>query len=186
MFIGSSNHWTGGSRVRFLLGAWKFPLSRASMVSPPSKLKMFTGNVCVLLTIASVSLKLSFRSHICEAEHIVCNAVYNMIWEELALVKQNGPWKPRRKKGFYPPNGLNFQFCWFNLIFLIAPSWSKSNFIYLFCFFIRSELVRVDPSWSDPDWRSELIRSDFCTCLFLFVCFLIINCHYKSDLPLDE
>ena len=35
-------------------------LSRASMVSPPSKLKMFTGNVCALLT--SVSLKLSFRS----------------------------------------------------------------------------------------------------------------------------
>ena len=32
----------------------------ASMVSPPSKLKMFTGNVCELLT--SVSLKLSFRS----------------------------------------------------------------------------------------------------------------------------
>ena len=60
MFIGRSNHWTGGSRVRFLPGAWKFPLSRASMVSPPSKLKMFTGNVSVLLT--SVSLKLSFRS----------------------------------------------------------------------------------------------------------------------------
>ena len=34
----------------------EFPLSRASMVSPPSKLKMFTGSVCVLLT--SVSLKL--------------------------------------------------------------------------------------------------------------------------------
>ena len=33
-----------------------FSLSRASMVSPPSKLKMFTGSVCVLLT--SVSLKL--------------------------------------------------------------------------------------------------------------------------------
>ena len=80
--------------------------------------------------------------------------VYNMIREELALVKQNGAWKPRRKKGwsglFYPPNGLNFQFCWFNLIFLIAPSWSESNFV-LFLFFIRSELVRVDPSWSDPD-----------------------------------
>ena len=29
---------------------------RACMVSPPSKLKMFTGSVCVLLT--SVSLKL--------------------------------------------------------------------------------------------------------------------------------
>ena len=54
-------HWTGGSGVRFLPWAWKFPLSRASMVSPPSKLKMFTGNVCVLLT--SVSFKLlSFRS----------------------------------------------------------------------------------------------------------------------------
>ena len=78
--------------------------------------------------------------------------VYNMIREELALVKQNGAWKPRRKKGwsglFYPPNGLNFQFCWFNLIFLIAPSWSESNFI-LFLFFYS---IRVGPS------RSELIR----------------------------
>ena len=45
-----------GSRVRFSPGAWKFPLSRTSMVSSPSKLKMFTGSVCVLLT--SVSLKL--------------------------------------------------------------------------------------------------------------------------------
>ena len=75
-----------------------------------------------------------------------------MIREELALVKQNGAWKPRRKKGwsglFYPPNGLNFQFCWFNLIFLIAPSWSESNFI-LFLFFYS---IRVGPS------RSELIR----------------------------
>ena len=25
----------------------------------------------------------------------------------------------------------------------------------------------VNPSWSDLDWRSELIRSDFCTCLLL-------------------
>ena len=41
-----------------------------------------------------------------------------------------------------------------------------SPILFHFCFFfIRSELVRVDPSWSDPDWRSELIRSDFCTCL---------------------
>ena len=81
-----------------------------------------------------------------------CNASYNMVREELALVKQNGAWKPRRKKGwsglFYPPNGLNFQFCWFNLIFLIAPSWSESNFI-LFLFFYS---IRVGPS------RSELIR----------------------------
>ena len=40
-----------------------------------------------------------------------------------------------------------------------------SPILFYFNFFIRSELVRVDPSWSDPDWRSELIRSDFCTCL---------------------
>ena len=46
----------GGSRVRFLPGIRKFSLSRASMVSPPFNLKMFSGSVCVLLT--SVSLKL--------------------------------------------------------------------------------------------------------------------------------
>ena len=95
-----------------------------------------------------------------------------MIREELALVKQNGAWKPRRKKGwsglFYPPNGLNFQFCWFNLIFSIAPSWSESSFI-LFYFFIRS----------------ELIRSDFCTCLsflaFLY-CLIFFFCWAFSRL----
>ena len=46
----------GGSRVRFSPWVRKFSSSRASMVSPPFKLKMFTGSVCVLLT--SVSLKL--------------------------------------------------------------------------------------------------------------------------------
>ena len=51
--------------------------------------------------------------------------------------------------------------------------WSESNFIY-FLFFYS---FRIDPSWSDPDWQSELIRSDFCTCLFLKYCFdkLFIN-----------
>ena len=41
-----------------------------------------------------------------------------------------------------------------------------SPILFYFYFFIRSELVRVDPSWSDPDWRSELIRSDFCTAYY--------------------
>ena len=94
----------------------------------------------------------SSRSSISVKQSASCNVVYNMIREELALLKQNGAWKPRRKNGwsglFYPPNGLNFQFCWFNLIFLIAPSWSESNFI-LFLFFYS---IRVGPS------RSELIR----------------------------
>ena len=49
---------------------------------------------------------------------------------------------------FYPPDGFNFQFCWFNLIFLNAPSWSESNFILVLFFY----LIWVGPS------RSELIR----------------------------
>ena len=40
-----------------------------------------------------------------------------------------------------------------------------SPILFYFYLFIRSEFVRVDPSWSDPDWRSELIQSNFCTCL---------------------
>ena len=46
-----------------------------------------------------------------------------------------------------------------------------SPLLFYFYFFIQFELVRVDPSWSDPDWWSELIRSDFCTCLFRNVLF---------------
>ena len=59
------------------------------------------------------------------------------------------------KKGwcclFYPPNGLNFQFCWFNLIFLIALSWSESNFM-LFLFFYS---IRVSV-------RSKRFQSSYC------------------------
>ena len=83
-----------------------------------------------------------------------------MIREELALVKQNGAWKPRRKKGwsglFYPPNGLNFQFCWFNLIFLIAPSWSESNFILFFIFLFG---IRIGPSRSGPTFVPASCRT---------------------------
>ena len=46
----------GGSRVRFSPGLRKFSLSRASMASPPFKLKMFTESVCVLLTSVSLNL----------------------------------------------------------------------------------------------------------------------------------
>ena len=52
-------------------------------------------------------------------------------------------------------------------VFFFMIRVDPSPIIFYFYFFIRSELVRVDPSWSDPDWRSELIRSDFCTCLIL-------------------
>ena len=95
------------------------------------------------------------------------------------------------KKGWsglsYLPNGLNFQFCWFNLIFFIAPSWSKSNFI-LFLFFY---LIRVGPSRSDLDSRPELIRSDFCTCMpILWYCSTLASfwkstlCDFQNGQPL--
>ena len=90
--------------------------------------------------------------------------VRNMIREELALVKQNGAWKPRRKKGwsglFNPPNGLNFQFCWFNLIVLIAQSWSESNFIlFLFFYSIRVDPTRTGgPSWSGPTFVPACLK----------------------------
>ena len=54
--VGTSNIVFGGSWLQLSPGVRKFSLSRASMVSPPSKFKMFSGSVCVLLT--SVSLKL--------------------------------------------------------------------------------------------------------------------------------
>ena len=76
---------------------------------------------------------------------------YNMIWEELALVKQNGAWKPRRRKDdlafFTLQIGKTFSF-YFIFIFLFDLSWS--------------EWVRVDPtrtggpSWSGPTFVPAL------------------------------
>ena len=47
------------------------------------------------------------------------------------------------------------------MFFFYDPSWSESSFI-LFLFFYS---IRVGLSWSYLDWQSQLIRSDFCTCL---------------------
>ena len=102
---------------------------------------------CIML-LTSVSLKLT---------KIKIKLIYAITssWEK----KQNGGWKLRDTDWFY------FSFynpsCFFFMI-RIDPI----PVLFYFIFFIRSELVRVDPSWSDPDWRSELILSDFCTCLF--------------------
>ena len=59
----------------------------------------------------------------------------------------------------------DFIFLFIIRVFFFMIRVDPSPVLFYFYFFIRSELVRVDPSWSDPDWRSELIRSDFCTCL---------------------
>ena len=46
-------------------------------------------------------------------------------------------------------------------------------------FFIRSELVQVNPSWSDLDWWSKFIRSDLCTCLCTKALFFNVSCVFK-------
>ena len=123
-----------GSRVRFSPGVLKFPLSRVSMVSPSFKLKMFTGSVCVLL--ARVSLKFI---------EIKIKLIYatTSSWEK----KQNGGWKVSDGDWFY--------FSFYDLSwFFDDPSWSESNVI-LFLFFVRSELIRVDPTQTGgPSWSS--------------------------------
>ena len=98
------------------------------IVSPPSKLKMFTGTVCVLLT--SVSLKLI---------KIKIKFIYakTSSWQK----KKNGGWKVSDADWFY------FSF-YDPSCFFYDPSLSESNFIS-FLFFYS---IRVGPS------RSELIR----------------------------
>ena len=130
--VGTSDTVFRGPWVRFLPVVRKFLLSRVSMVSPPSKLKMFTGSVCVLLI--SVSLKL-------------IKIRIKLIYATMSLWEKN---KMAVERSVMPADFIflvmiRVQFYLF-FIFLFDPSWS--------------ELIRVD-----PDWRSELIRSDFCTCL---------------------
>ena len=70
----------------------------------------------------------------------------------------------REKKddlAFLPSKWVKFQFCWFNLIFLLLRV-DPSPILLYFYFFIRSELVRVDPtrtggpSWSGPTFVLSL------------------------------
>ena len=93
--------------------------------------------------------------------------------------KQNGGWKVSDADwlyfSFYDPS-------WF----FYDRSWSESSFIFSLLFYS----IRVDLSWSYPDGRSELIRSDFCTCLGkMFVCpvpkishFMMKGCRLASHL----
>ena len=125
----------GGAWVQFSPGVRKFSLSRASVISPPSKLKMFTGSVCVLLT--SVSLKL-----------IKIKLIYvtTSSWEKNKMACES----------YVIPTDFIFLFIiqivfslWSELIrvqfyfsFLVDPSWSES---------IRVDPTRTGgPSWSDP------------------------------------
>ena len=90
-----------------------------------------------------------------------------MIREELALVQQNGGWKPRREKGiiwpFLPSKWVKFSVLLIKLLFFVDPSWSESTFILFLFLFIRSESIRVDPTrTSGPSWSGPT----FCTCLW--------------------
>ena len=111
------------------------------MVSPPSKLKMFTVSVCVLLT--SVPLNLVKRK---------IKSIY----------ATTSSWQKNKMAGerWVTPSDFIFLFM-IRVEFFYDPSWSESSFIFSLLFYS----IRVDPSWSDPDWRSELIRSDYWTCL---------------------
>ena len=92
--------------------------------------------------------------------------VRNMIREELALVKQNGGWKPRREKRIIWPfsrsKWVKFSVFLIKLIFLLIRV-DPSPFLFIFIFFIRSESIRVDPTrTSGPSWSGPT----FCTCLW--------------------
>ena len=70
----------------------------------------------------------------------------------------------------------------------LTSKWAKSSvsLIYLIYFLlIRVQFYFIftflfDPSWSDPDWRSELIRFEFCTCLLYNLIFQLTWSHYNS------
>ena len=106
---------------------------------------------------SSISVSLKQNTH-----RVTQLWVHNMMREELALVKQNGGWKPPRKKRiiwpFLPSKWVKFSVLLIKLIFLVGPSPLP---FYFYVFYS----IQIDPSWSDLDRRSELIRSDFCTCL---------------------
>ena len=107
--------------------------------------------VVEILPSSRSSISLSLKQN---ARRVTQPWVHNMIREELALVKQNGGWKPRRKKRiiwpFLPSKWVKFSVLLIKLIFFY---WSESIFI-LFLFFFYS--IRVDPtrtggpSWSGP------------------------------------
>ena len=88
------------------------------------------------------------------------------LWEELVLRIQNGGLTTQHDTEkchesflIWPIFDRNITFKWVIV----------SIFHLISCFFHdlrRSESIRVDLSWSDPDCRSDLIRSDFCTCLY--------------------
>ena len=136
----------GGLWVQFSPRVRRFSLSRAIMISPPSKLKIFTGSVCVLLIKINKNKnknKINFRNH------------------KFVREKQNGGWKLSDTNWFY--FSLYSPSCFF---FIIRVFFLWSELIRVqFYFILFFSSIRVDPSWSDPDWQSELIRSNFCTCL---------------------
>ena len=135
--VGTSDIVFGGLRVQFSPWVRNFSLSRVSMVSPPSKLKMFTGSVCVLLT--SVSLKLI---------KIKIKFIYatTSSWEKNKMVGERL---------------ILFFFLWSELFFSFDPSLSESNFLsFLFFYSIPVgpswfESIRVDPSRTgSPSWSN--------------------------------
>ena len=118
--VQSSTCWQNeaGSRVRFSPRAWKFPFSQASMVSPPSKLKIFTGSVCVLLT--SVSLKL-----------ITIKLIY----------ATTSSWEKNKMPGERKLTPTDFIVLFIIRVDFFMIRVDPSPILFYFHFFIRSELI---------------------------------------------
>ena len=127
--------------------------------------------VVEILPSSRSSISLSLKQN---ARRVTQPWVHNMIREELALVKQNGGWKPRGKKRiiwpFLPSKWVKFSVLLIKLIFFY---WSESTFIlFIYLFFIRSESIRVDPTWTGgPSWSGPT---------FVPACNFIINSKIHS------
>ena len=101
---------------------------------------------------------------------------YNMIREELAVVKQNGAWKPQRKRGwsglFTLQMGQTFSFADLINLFFYCSELIRVQFYFIFIFLFDpswSESIRVDPtqtggpSWSGPTFvPASLIMEIWC------------------------
>ena len=124
--VQSSTCWQNdaGSRFRFSPGACKFPLYRANIVSPPSKLKMFTGSVCVLLT--SVSLKL-----------ITIKLIY----------ATTSSWEKNKMPGERKLTPTDFIVLFMIRVDFFMIRVDPSPILFYFYFFYS---IQVDPSWSGP------------------------------------
>ena len=123
----------GGAWVQFSPGVRKCSLSRASMISPPSKLKVFTGSVS--LKSIKIKIKLIYAT--------------SSSWEKNKMAGESSVIPTDFIFLIFIVWVFFFIYIIWVVIFFYDPNWSESNFI-LFLFFYS---MRVDPTWTgSPSW----------------------------------